>query len=49
MWEIVGGVVRYCDLVAKKKKSQNFFPGVLVIRKNFARENYTVIYTAKLK
>ena len=27
MWEIVGGVVRYRDLVAKKKL-RNFFPGM---------------------
>ena len=34
MREIVGGVVRYHDLVAKIKIAK-FFPGVLVIRKKF--------------
>ena len=29
MWEIVGGVVRYCDLVAKIHTAK-FFPGVFV-------------------
>ena len=29
VWEIVGGVVRYCDLVGKIKLAK-FFPGVFV-------------------
>ena len=34
MREIVGGVVRYRDLVAKIKIAK-FFPGVFVARENF--------------
>ena len=41
--EIVGGVDRHRDLVAKKKIANFFFPGVLVIRENLCSRKFPAI------
>ena len=43
MREIVGGVVRYRDLVAKIKIAK-FFPGVLVICENLCSQKFPTIW-----
>ena len=48
MWEIVGGVVRYRDLVAKIKIEKFFFPAcLLVIRENFPLYGIMLLQIAK--
>ena len=43
MLEIVGGVIRYRDLVAKIKIAKNFFPDMLVIRENLCSRKFPAV------
>ena len=42
MLEIVGGMVRYCDLVAKIKIAK-FFPDMLVIFENLSSQKFPAV------